>query len=47
MRQANRLFEANRRLTRADLVTLEPDDILQSSVFDDIEDKEPDDERQT
>jgi probable Rubsico expression protein CbbX len=47
LRQANRLFEANRRLTRTDLVTLEPDDILQSSVFDDIQDKEPDDELQT
>jgi probable Rubsico expression protein CbbX len=41
MRQANRLFEAGRRLTRADLVTLEPDDILQSSVFDDIQDVDP------
>jgi probable Rubsico expression protein CbbX len=47
LRQANRLFEANRRLTRTDLVTIEPDDILQSSVFDDIQDKEPDDELQT
>jgi probable Rubsico expression protein CbbX len=47
LRQASRLFEANRRLTRTDLVTIEPDDILQSSVFDDIQDKEPDDELQT
>ena len=47
LRQANRLFEANRRLTRTDLVTIAPDDILQSSVFDDIQDKEPDDEVQT
>jgi probable Rubsico expression protein CbbX len=42
MRQANRLFEAGRRLTRTDLLTLEPDDILQSSVFDDIHESEPD-----
>ncbi|MDQ6807176.1 MAG: AAA family ATPase, partial [Actinomycetota bacterium] len=47
MRQANRLFEANRRLTRTDLVTIEPDDILQSSVFEDSQDKEPDDEHKT
>ena len=47
MRQANRLFESHRRLTRTDLVTLEADDILQSSVFEDIPDKEPDDEPQT
>jgi len=33
LRQANRLFEANRRLTRTDLVTIEADDILRSSVF--------------
>ncbi len=33
MRQATRLFEAHRRLTRHDLVTIEADDILQSSVF--------------
>jgi probable Rubsico expression protein CbbX len=46
LRQANRLFEANRRLTRGDLVSLEAEDILQSSVFDDIQDKEPDDELQ-
>jgi probable Rubsico expression protein CbbX len=47
LRQANRLFEANRRLTRHDLMTIEPDDILQSSVFDDIQDKEPGDQKQT
>jgi predicted RecB family endonuclease len=41
MRQANRLFDAGRRLSRADLVTLEPDDILMSSVFDDIPDVDP------
>ena len=33
MRQATRLFRAQRKLTRSDLVTIEPDDILQSSVF--------------
>jgi probable Rubsico expression protein CbbX len=42
MRQANRLFESHRRLTRKDLVTIEPDDILQSSVFDDLREQEPD-----
>ena len=35
MRQAIRLFEAKGKLTKKDLVTLEADDILQSSVFDD------------
>jgi len=45
MRQANRLFESKRRLTRADLVTIEPDDILSSSVFDDIQEEEPSDGR--
>jgi probable Rubsico expression protein CbbX len=33
MRQATRLFRCQRKLTRADLVMIEPDDILQSSVF--------------
>jgi len=47
MRQANRLFEAHRRLTKTDLLTLEADDILQSSVFDDLQDKEPDAEPKT
>lgn len=36
LRQASRLFDADRRLTRADLLTLEAQDILQSSVFDDV-----------
>ena len=35
MRQATRLFSADRKLTRRDLVTIEPDDFLQSSVFAD------------
>jgi hypothetical protein len=35
LRQATRLFESHRKLTRRDLVTIEADDILQSSVFDD------------
>ena len=35
MRQATRLFDSSGKLTRADLVTVEPDDILQSSVFSD------------
>ncbi|MDQ3629677.1 MAG: AAA family ATPase [Actinomycetota bacterium] len=35
MRQATRLFESQGKLTKKDLITLEADDILQSSVFDD------------
>jgi probable Rubsico expression protein CbbX len=38
LRQATRLFHSDRKLTKRDLVTIEPDDILQSSVFSDIED---------
>jgi probable Rubsico expression protein CbbX len=38
MRQATRLFDSDRKLTRQDLVTIEPEDILQSSVFSDTED---------
>jgi probable Rubsico expression protein CbbX len=41
MRQAMRLFDSGRKLTKRDLVTLEADDILQSSVFNDTEDEEP------
>jgi hypothetical protein len=41
LRQATRLFQSHRKLTKRDLVTIEPDDILQSSVFDDT-DEEPD-----
>jgi probable Rubsico expression protein CbbX len=33
MRQASRLFDSHRRLTRHDLVTIEAEDFLQSSVF--------------
>jgi probable Rubsico expression protein CbbX len=33
MRQATRLFDSHRRLTKRDLITIEPEDILQSSVF--------------
>ncbi len=46
MRQATRLFDSNRKLTKQDLVTIEPDDILQSSVFSDTDD-EPDAEGST
>jgi probable Rubsico expression protein CbbX len=43
LRQANRLFEAARgELTREDLMTITPDDILKSSVF--AEDREPEDD---
>ena len=35
MRQATRLFSAGRPLTRADLGTLMPEDILRSSLFTD------------
>jgi probable Rubsico expression protein CbbX len=40
LRQASRLFDADRRLTRRDLITIEPDDIRQSSVFDDIHEED-------
>ena len=39
MRQATRLFDSTGNLTRKDLVTVEPDDILQSSVFSDTEER--------
>jgi probable Rubsico expression protein CbbX len=41
MRQATRLFDSDRKLTKHDLFTIEPDDILQSSVFNDTA-EEPD-----
>jgi len=41
MRQATRLFDSPRKLTKTDLITLEPDDILQSSVFSDTEEQAP------
>ena len=41
MRHANRLFDSDRPLKRRDLITIEPADILQSSVFDDIQEQEP------
>ncbi len=43
MRQALRLFESGGKLTKEDLVTIQADDILRSSVFDDIDEEEPDD----
>jgi probable Rubsico expression protein CbbX len=42
LRQANRLFSDGGELTRENLMTITPDDILQSSVF--AEDREPEDE---
>jgi probable Rubsico expression protein CbbX len=41
MRQASRLFDSPRKLRRTDLITLEADDILQSSVFSDTEEEAP------
>ena len=38
MRQATRLFDSHRKLTRQDLVTIEPEDILRSSIFSDAGD---------
>ncbi len=38
MRQAIRLFESGGKLSKEDLITLESDDFLQSSVFDETED---------
>ena len=44
LRQANRLFARHSRvLTREELMTITPDDILASSVF--AEDREPEDEQ--
>jgi probable Rubsico expression protein CbbX len=43
MRQATRLFESGGKLTKKDLITLEADDFLQSSVFDDTEAQASDD----
>lgn len=40
MRQATRLFESRGKLTKRDLITLESDDILGSSVFDRSEEAE-------
>jgi probable Rubsico expression protein CbbX len=37
MRQATRLFDSNRRLTKKDLITIESDDILLSSIFSDTQ----------
>ncbi|MDQ6731208.1 MAG: CbbX protein [Actinomycetota bacterium] len=42
MRQATRLVASERKLTESDLITIEPDDIRQSSVFSDT-----DEDRQT
>ncbi|MEA2198523.1 MAG: hypothetical protein QOJ25_2574 [Solirubrobacteraceae bacterium] len=47
LRQASRLFEADRRLTKQDLVTIEADDIRSSSVFDDTQEQAPADEQTT
>ncbi len=46
MRQATRLFDSSRKLTRTDLVRIEADDIRQSSVFSDTA-EEPDADRST
>ncbi len=43
MRQATRLFDSKGKLTKKELVTIEPDDILQSSVFDDTQEETPGD----
>jgi len=43
MRQAIRLFDSKGKLTKKELVTIEPDDILQSSVFDDTQEEMPGD----
>ena len=43
LRQANRLYEHGGRLTRDDLVTIEPEDLLKSRVF---EENDPEDDAQ-
>jgi probable Rubsico expression protein CbbX len=47
MRQATRLFESGEKLTKKDLITIEADDILKSSVFDDVEEQGFDDKEHT
>ncbi len=42
MRQAMRLFDSEAQLTKEDLMTIEAEDIRQSSVFTDTEEEEPD-----
>ena len=42
MRQALRLFDSGRQLSKQDLVTIEAEDIRQSSVFSDTEEEGPD-----
>jgi len=42
MRQALRLFDSGKQLSKEDLVTIEGEDIRQSSVFSDIDEEEPD-----
>ena len=42
MRQAMRLFDSEAQLTKEDLVTIEAEDIRQSSVFSDTEESGPD-----
>ena len=44
MRQAGRLYERRDKLTREDLVTIEAEDILASSLFGDDDDDSPDDD---
>ncbi|HEV2723503.1 MAG TPA: hypothetical protein VGV10_02635, partial [Thermoleophilaceae bacterium] len=42
MRQAMRLFDSGSQLTKEDLITIEGEDIRQSSVFSDTEESVPD-----
>ena len=42
MRQALRLFDSGNELSKEDLMTIEDEDIRQSSVFSDTEEQEPD-----
>ena len=44
MRQATRLFDSGEKLTKEDLVTIEAEDIRQSSVFSDTEEEPPEEE---
>ena len=45
MRQAMRLFDSGSQLTKEDLITIEDEDIRQSSVFSDTDESGPEDER--
>ncbi|MDQ4049322.1 MAG: CbbX protein, partial [Actinomycetota bacterium] len=46
MRQAMRLFDSEDELTKEDLITIDAEDIRQSSVFSDTDEQEPSEDEQ-